>query len=565
LKASFARTIQSGRSYEKLFPKPKGDAVLIKKGASVEDTLRLMPKVIDETLTDTARLAKQIKGETLLETCRNAWRFVYNHIQYRPDAFGKEQVRRPARSFSERVLGVDCDCYTVFLVSLLRNLNVRNIILRVTMYPKSTGWQHVYPVVIAPDGSEIIIDCVTNRFNYEVPYTKKLDQPIMDLYYLNGIDDSQEMGLSLISDTSDLSMDASDLLSGSDDLDGLFSRIAEGVKNVAQKVGDGVKQAAQKVGNAVSKGVNAINKVNPATLLLRAGFLAAMKLNLMGVAEKLRFAYLTEAEAKNQGGNIDRYMKLKGVMRKAESIFYKAGGKPDNLKKAILQGKGNADGLVQAAGLSGVSVPDANSPISSIIGKDIWMDEFAADGAVNGTLGEPVTTAAITAAAGVIATLKTIIGKIGDLGIKFKLGRKNQPEQTQQSNTPAKTRFNLRNTTPINVSANAGTYSPETSQPFVNEDTFLERNDVANSPTSEPNPVIEHLKKHGIWYGLGAAGLGVGTFFLVKHLKKKKPTKSGTIDGIPKSPLLRNKRKSTPRKKAKRKPIARPIKLVNLS
>ena len=39
--------------------------------------------------------------------------------------------------------------------------------------------------------------------------------------------------------------------------------------------------------------LNAVNKVNPATVLLRNGILASMKLNMRNVAARLRWSYLS--------------------------------------------------------------------------------------------------------------------------------------------------------------------------------------------------------------------------------------------------------------------------------
>ena len=38
---------------------------------------------------------------------------------------------------------------------------------------------------------------------------------------------------------------------------------------------------------------------------------------------------------------MSKFGKLKNILYKIEQIFYTAGGKPENLKKAILSGRGN--------------------------------------------------------------------------------------------------------------------------------------------------------------------------------------------------------------------------------
>ncbi|MEB3347438.1 hypothetical protein U6A24_18325 [Aquimarina gracilis] len=155
------------------------DTVVVGEGkARLEDTLTLMQQVIEETLSDTALLALKLKGHTVADSCKKIWHFVYGHIQYKMDKRGIEQVRRPSRTWADRKSGVDCDCYTVFIGSILSNLGIPYTI-RITKYGGKQHFQHVYPVV-KNGGEEIILDCVTDRFNYEVPYSEKKDINIKD-------------------------------------------------------------------------------------------------------------------------------------------------------------------------------------------------------------------------------------------------------------------------------------------------------------------------------------------------------------------------------------------------
>ncbi|QLH33433.1 MAG: hypothetical protein HWD62_14340 [Cyclobacteriaceae bacterium] len=59
------------------------------------------------------------------------------------------------------------------------------------------------------------------------------------------------------------------------------------------------------MGDKVGDGIRFLNRyANPATILLRNGFLLAMKINLMNVGGKLRYAYLTDAQAQAKGINL---------------------------------------------------------------------------------------------------------------------------------------------------------------------------------------------------------------------------------------------------------------------
>lgn len=186
MKAQAKRRIAKGSSYDHLVPKSIArDSVVVGGGkARLEDTLTLIQSIIPETKEDTARLAPALKGKNTIETCRNIWQFVYGHIQYKMDKTGVEQVRRPSRSWADRLSGVDCDCYTVFIGSILLNLGIP-FKMRVTKYKGREHFQHIYPIVPTV-GGYITLDCVTDRFNYEVPFSEKLDLALSDAVGISG-------------------------------------------------------------------------------------------------------------------------------------------------------------------------------------------------------------------------------------------------------------------------------------------------------------------------------------------------------------------------------------------
>ena len=185
------RHIKPGDRYNKLFPKSHRQDIVIKGAGKgkLHHTINLIRDVVWETREDTKLLAKLLEGKNLEETCRNTWEFVYGHINCRRDKPGIEQVRRPSRTWADRKKGVDCDGYTVFISSILTNLGIPHSI-RITKYNGKRYFQHIYPIVhsngklkeepLAPghiinDGWQmkpgyITIDCVTEYFDYEVPF-----------------------------------------------------------------------------------------------------------------------------------------------------------------------------------------------------------------------------------------------------------------------------------------------------------------------------------------------------------------------------------------------------------
>jgi hypothetical protein len=174
------RNIKSGLEYNKYFDLKKidGKETRLKKNGSVFDTLRLMQKMADECKDETKFIAEKLKASTLNQSLNNLWTFLYSNVQYKKDNPLREQLRKPIRTWQDRATGVDCDCYSIFIATVLKNWGV-NYAYRMTAY--SDDYQHVYVVVpihgkqVSNRADYIVIDPVTDRYNYEVPFSKKFD------------------------------------------------------------------------------------------------------------------------------------------------------------------------------------------------------------------------------------------------------------------------------------------------------------------------------------------------------------------------------------------------------
>lgn len=400
------RYIKSGREYDHLFPPPSDQDITIKKHGDVEDTMKLIQRTVPKTLWHTEKIAKKLKGKTLNDTCSNIWHFVYEHIQYKRDKDGVEQVRSPRRAWWERSSGVDCDCYTEFISSILFNLKIPHK-ARITKYPKRPPevprWQHVY-VIVPKNGrvdkvfnerdDYITIDCVKDNYDDEQPYLESKDYD-MQLDYLDGIDE-EENGSETLQDVVYETVDAESMADLDNEELGKFS----------------LKKIVKKVSNAVGKGVRFVNRfTNPATILLRGGFLLAMKVNLMNVAGKLRYAYLSDEQAKAMGMNLDSLNKLRKVKDKAETVYWQAGGKKENFKKAILSGRGNKDKKVSVNGLFGLDDIYADQQEYDIIHND--PDDLEGLGAIATGAALAAATSAVAAIAGALKQIKGIFNKGG--------------------------------------------------------------------------------------------------------------------------------------------------------
>ena len=449
--------VKPGHEYDHYFPKAQVGTILKKKNAKVSDTLKLIPAIIRETAWQTKKFAHEvIKADTLEKTCSNLWHFVYDHIAYKKDETGKEQVRDAARIWHDRhnfdpktgePMGCDCDCMTTLICSVLYNLGVKNVCFRVTRYEEE-HWEHIYPVIKLPNGKEIIMDCVLHEFNKEAKYTAKQDTP-MDLEYLNGVSDST---MSKLSDAPDLMgiMDEQEALSALGKIfkkkaasggggskpakKGLFKKKAAGAPKkplFKKKTAEQKKANKAKVKKFIGKGLHVTNRINPVTVALRNGVLAGMKLNFLKIAENLRWAYLSPEQAQAKGADMSKYQKLKGVREKLEKIFHGAGGKPENLKKAILTGRGNKDKAVPLNGLGYIPYENVDGlhedmPLNQLLGREIYYSENVEgleglDGfeglegfSEDSDLGA-ATAASVAAASTVLTTIAALIKSIGSV------------------------------------------------------------------------------------------------------------------------------------------------------
>ncbi len=435
MEATKKRNIKPGTEYDHLFSKAPGENYTVRKNATLSDTVELIPKVVQQTLDQTKLITQKLKGKTIYETCKNIWHFVYGHIQYKKDETGYEQIRSPRRTWHDRRSGVDCDCYSVFISSILTNLNIPHA-LRITKY-KSDNFQHIYPIVPL-NGKHITLDCVTNLFDYEVPFSEKKDYP-MELQFLDGLDDGMdELGKIIQRNMAKqkkpvpLKPKMALPIKRSKPLP-VKKAVTVLTKNTMVKTASSSSPAAPaprpsmptpvakpKKKGFLKKALNVVNKVNPATVLLRNGILAAMKLNVKNVAARLRWSYLSPQQAAAKNIDPVKFQKLVATRQKLEKIFYGAGGKPDNLRKAILGGKGNKDKAVNGLAMlpQEIDYLSEYTPLKQLLGQEIFYSENI-EGMEGfrgfGELGEPVSLTSVGAAMGVIAGIVASLKQIGDI------------------------------------------------------------------------------------------------------------------------------------------------------
>lgn len=418
------RSILIDSKVNDIFKPPHGGYLEIKKNAQLEDTLGLMKKVIATTLSDTYKISKLLKADTQKKTCQNIWEFCFQHLQYEKDEAGIEQVRRPSRTWQDRIKGVDCDCMTVFIGSILTNLKIP-FLIRLTAYKASADFEHVYPVA-QTDSGDIIMDCVVHQFNYQVPYITKKDIR-MNLQYLNGFEENEDF------DSSEHA-----------DLNFFFEQELEGLEGKAdrrfnhQKRLEARKNKEHPILNKIGKGLNKLNRLNPVTAVIRGGILASMKTNLFMVAGKLRYTYWSADKAKANNMDMNKYDKLIRIRKRLERHFDDTGGRMEHFKKSILEGRGNRNRKVALNGFGSIEgAYSAYDDLQSVLGDEIYHDEFEGvkfSTGING-LGSVSASVAMASATGIIGTIAGLIKQLGSL---FKKGSPQEQEEIINDKTAEK-------------------------------------------------------------------------------------------------------------------------------
>jgi len=179
-----------------------------------------------------------------------------------------------------------------------------------------------------------------------------LGQLMLNEHYLNHLNGLGALG-NILSDD-ELYVD-DDILFGEEELEGLGKakkakapRPAKAAKKAQKAATPKPKQKGffKKVGNGLKKVGKGIVRFNPATIAARNGFLLALKTNVGRMSERLKWAFASPQQAQANGVNPNTIAKAKNALAKIEKLFTKIGGKPANLKNAILSSKkGRLNGL----------------------------------------------------------------------------------------------------------------------------------------------------------------------------------------------------------------------------
>lgn len=172
--------------YDSIIPKPKNQQFIAAYGG-VSETIPLMVSIVSESVNALKPLANKLFSSSKKQSAYNVWHFIKINIKYKPDTFGKEQLRYPERIWSERHLGVDCDDYAIFAATLLSAMGYSPKFKLVKFWdaikqqPKSS-YGHVYVQL-----DEYAIDPVMHLFDREPTSRVKEYDKLIGFSGMNGI------------------------------------------------------------------------------------------------------------------------------------------------------------------------------------------------------------------------------------------------------------------------------------------------------------------------------------------------------------------------------------------
>lgn len=231
-KSAKDRTIEDGSAFDHYFTQPNLTKDCRKKDGEVDDTVRIMQRIIRQKFGQVSALAHDIAVQgadgrlDIYATCHRIFDFVFRYIKYNLEE--GEQLQTPRHTWYQAQImarqhpedpknSADCDCMSIFCGSMMYALGIP-FGLRIAGY-SGGDYQHVYCVAYNYDGTPIICDPVMDSFNKEKPPTKQKTISVLskiskmalqgtDIFVLDGVDDAtpSDNGVNVYSEAGDGSL-----------------------------------------------------------------------------------------------------------------------------------------------------------------------------------------------------------------------------------------------------------------------------------------------------------------------------------------------------------------------
>jgi len=370
--------------------------------------------------------------------------WIRKNVQYKLDPFNEQNIQLPSSVL--RTKKSDCKSLSLLFLSICESLGY-NAGFRFVSYKKGKPFTHVYNFICTNQNNYFTFDCCIHNLAENQNYKLKKD---MKVNYLAGT--PVMMG----ENTDSINKPSLQQLMKDD----RYMSIS-GVDYI------GRKKLFPKLKDKIKKGVKVIKTI--ALAAARGPFLVLLDVNAFGLARKL-----AEVRQKNP--------------KLFEEWWLKLGGKISSLNKAVDKGKGKKVFLTKGKKISGAYIGGVDS-ICAIDGNDEYI----------GVVDPATITAALTAAAGIIASAVTLFKKTG---VKHK---KSDGDEIDPKDLPKVNPDGEDFAASDPASPEAETYATTGKTPELSPET------KAGSMSFKPNPVI-------IAAGVGVAALGI--YLLTKKKSK---------------------------------------------
>lgn len=154
----------------RLIERPIGRNTIIKENYDTNDIVSEIKAVnaLPSHRSNTRRFAPWLlKGIDQRATLFNLWKFVKENIPYKADGDTFQAVKTPAASWHYKL--ADCKGYSLFISSVLKNLNIPHYYQFAGYDRESNRVTHVYIKVPTSNGTYTLDACMPH-FNAEKPY-----------------------------------------------------------------------------------------------------------------------------------------------------------------------------------------------------------------------------------------------------------------------------------------------------------------------------------------------------------------------------------------------------------
>ena len=169
-----------------LLPPFKNNNKLIYVNGFTDNIIEGLNNSLKQATKDVCKFAEIFRGSNTLESAFNLWNYVKNNVRYQRDPDGIQVIKMPGALIRNgKTQGGDCKSMSLFISSALNCLGAKNVRLRYVSFLNDKIPTHVY-TVFDYNGKTIPVDSVIEKFNYEKPFTFKIDYP-MNLYQLSGV------------------------------------------------------------------------------------------------------------------------------------------------------------------------------------------------------------------------------------------------------------------------------------------------------------------------------------------------------------------------------------------